>query len=119
MKATIGLNLELTRLPRRPEIGEYDWFDIEYSGTQVGKSRCRIESDRLTIFSIMIYPEFERRGFAREVINYFQKEYDLIVADRVRPTAREFWIKLGFRAEGENDFVWRRRAIDPASVSKR
>ena len=35
------------------ELGDYDWFDIEQAGTQVGKTRCRIEPGQFTVFSIM------------------------------------------------------------------
>ncbi len=108
MDSHIGKNLDLKRLPRRPEIGDYDWFDIELAGTQVGKSRCRIEPDRLTVFSIMIYPEYEGQGFAKAVIEHFKGEHEEIVADRVRCTARDFWTKLGFMAESLDRYVWRR-----------
>jgi GNAT superfamily N-acetyltransferase len=107
MNAIIAPDLELTRLPRRAEIGDYDWFDLEHAGTQVGKLRCRVESDRLTVFSIMVYPEYEKHGFARAVIEHFQHEHRSIVADRVRFTARDFWCKLGFVPEGEDTFVWK------------
>lgn len=108
MTEHIEHNLELTQQPRREELGSYDWFDIEHDGNQVGKSRCRIESDRFTVFSIMIYPEFEKHGYARSVIDYFKTRYPLIRADRVRFTARDFWTKLGFTDEGGDLFVWRR-----------
>ena len=104
----IKSDLELIQLPRRPDIGDYDWFDLELSGTQVGKARCRIEGDRLTVFSIMVYPEHEKRGIARALIEFFQAEYSLIVADRVRFTARQFWAKLGFVPESEDHYVWKR-----------
>ena len=107
-RATLRRGLDLIRLPRRAEIGDYDWFDIEYLGVQVGKSRCRIEADRLTIFSIMVYPEFEGRGFASSVIDYFKQEHDVIVADRVRPSAREFWARLDFVPESVDGYVWLR-----------
>jgi hypothetical protein len=104
----IGKNLTLTQNPRTAEIGAYDWFDIDYAGTQVGKSRCRIEPDRLTVLSIMIYPEFERKGFATAVVDHFKQERECIVADRVRFTARGFWKKVGFAPETEDTYVWRR-----------
>jgi len=107
-RTAIGLGLELVALPRRAEIGDYDWFDIELEGSQVGKSRCRIEGEALTVFSIMVYPEYEKHGFARAVIEHFQGEYASIVADRVRYTARDFWSKLGFLPDGEGAYRWRR-----------
>jgi hypothetical protein len=108
MAMTIGKDLTLTQSPRCSEIGDYDWFEIDFAGTQVGKSRCRVEPDRLTVLSIMIYPEFERKGFATAVVDQFKKEREVIVADRVRFTARGFWTKLGFAAESEDRYVWRR-----------
>lgn len=107
-KTAIGRELVLTQMPRRAEIGEYDWFDIDLGSSQVGKARCRVEADRLTIFSIMIYPEFERKGFARAVVEHFKLRSDHIIADRVHATARDFWTKLGFLPEGEDNYVWRR-----------
>ena len=107
MRESIGRGLELVRLPRRAEIGDYDWFDIEKEGIQVGKSRCRLESDRLTIFSIMIYPEYEGQGYAKAVIDCFKESHDRIIADRVRWEAREFWLKQGFLPESADRYLWR------------
>lgn len=105
-RSLIGSELELVQLPRRPEIGDYDWFDLEVLGTQVGKARCRIEGQRLTVFSIMVYPEHEKRGYARALIEHFKTEYRVIAADRVRYTARDFWTKMGFAPESEDLYVW-------------
>jgi GNAT superfamily N-acetyltransferase len=108
MAMIIGKDLTLTQSPRSAEIGAYDWFDVDFAGTQVGKSRCRIEPDRLTVLSIMIYPEFERKGFATAVVDHFKQERACIVADRVRFTARGFWTKVGFAPESEDRYVWHR-----------
>jgi len=108
MSDRIEHDLDLIQLPRHPELGEYDWFNIELNGTQVGKSRCRIEGIKLTVFSIMIYPEYEKHGFARSVIDFFKSRYPILYADRVRFTARDFWIKLGFTEQEETLFIWRR-----------
>ena len=108
MSVDIGQDLVLIRQPRSPELGDYDWFDFERDGIQVGKSRCRIECDRFTVFSIMIYPEYEGHGYARAVIGHFQQEHPLIIADRVRFSARAFWTKVGFTAESIDRYVWRR-----------
>lgn len=108
MTTAIDHGLTLTQLPRRADIGEYDWFDIEQAGTQVGKSRCRIEPDRITVFSIMIYPEFEGKGFARAVIDHFKAERNVLIADRVRCTAHDFWIKMGFIPESIDRYTWHR-----------
>ena len=108
MHVELGHGLILIQRARRPELGDYDWFDLELDGAPVGKSRCRIEPDRFTVFSIMVYPEFEGQGLARVVIDHFKGEHALIVADRVRFTARGFWLKVGFRAESIDRYVWHR-----------
>ena len=108
MTETIGQGLELIQRPRSVDLGDYDWFDIEQDGTQVGKSRCRIESGQFTVFSIMVYPEFEGHGYARAVIDHFKSGHPMIIADRVRFTARSFWLKVGFVPETIDRYVWRR-----------
>lgn len=108
MKTLIGPELALTQLPRSADLGDYDWFDLEWADTPVGKARCRVETGKLTVFSINVYPEFSGKGFGRAVIEHFKTAYPVLVADRVRYTAREFWIKVGFLPEGEDDYVWRR-----------
>jgi GNAT superfamily N-acetyltransferase len=108
MNVTLGPGLDLIQLPRRPERGDFDWFDLERAGVQVGKARCRIEPGQFTVFSIMVYPEYEGNGYARLVIGHFQRAYPLIIADRVRFHARAFWVKVGFSAETMDRYVWRR-----------
>lgn len=108
MSALLDEGLDLIQRPRSPDLGDYDWFDVELEGTPVGKSRCRIEGDRFTVFSIMIYPEYEGHGYARAVISRFKTRYGLIVADRVRYTARDFWLKMGFVPETIDRYIWRR-----------
>jgi ribosomal protein S18 acetylase RimI-like enzyme len=107
MTEHIGQGLDLISLPRRKELGEYDWFDIELNGLQVGKSRCRVDGDSLTVFSIMIYPEYGHRGYARAVIDFFKTRFAVLHADRVRFNAREFWRKLDFTEESEDQYIWR------------
>ena len=106
MSVTIGPQLELIRLPRSPDLGDYDWFDLELGGVQVGKARCRVEPEQFTVFSIMVYPEYQGHGYARLAIGHFQREHTLIVADRVRYDARPFWAKMGFCAESMDHYVW-------------
>jgi GNAT superfamily N-acetyltransferase len=101
-----GSRLALIRLPRSPERGDYDWFDLELGDVQVGRARCRIEPERFTVFSIMVYPEYQGQGYARLAIGHFQREHTLIVADRVRYDARSFWTRMGFCAESMDHYVW-------------
>ncbi len=99
--------LVLIPLPRSPALGDYDWFDLEQDGTQVGKARCRIEPGLFTVFSIMVYPEYEGHGYARAVIEHFKAAHPVIVADRVRYNARAFWLKMDFTPETIDRYVWR------------
>jgi GNAT superfamily N-acetyltransferase len=108
MRVTLAPGLDLIQQPRSAGLGDYDWFDIEQAGIQVGKSRCRIEPGQFTVFSIMIYPEFQGHGHASAVIGHFQRLHGLIIADRVRYTARAFWLKVGFLPESIDRYVWRR-----------
>jgi len=109
MNALIGPGLNLIQRPRSHDLGDYDWFDLEKDGTPVGKSRCRIEEGAFTVFSIMVYPEYEGNGYARAVIDHLKTLYPVIVADRVRYTARAFWTRMGFAAETIDRYVWTSR----------
>jgi GNAT superfamily N-acetyltransferase len=109
MSVIIGQDLVLIQQSRSADLGDYDWFDLELTGIRVGKSRCRIEAGRFTVFSIMVYPEYEGLGCARAFIEHFKAKYPEIVADRVRFTARDFWLKVGFLPESIDRYVWQRR----------
>ncbi|MBW2096074.1 MAG: hypothetical protein JRI80_14415 [Deltaproteobacteria bacterium] len=72
----------------------------------MGRVRCAIDDQTLTICSINIFPEFERHGYARATIEMFKKEFDIIIADRVRYKAIGFWEKMGFIDQGDGSFVY-------------
>ncbi|MBN2279754.1 MAG: MBL fold metallo-hydrolase [Candidatus Marinimicrobia bacterium] len=84
----------------------YDWIDIESEFVRIGKIRCELGRNIVKIFSITVYPEFERRGFARRTIEHFKMKYNIIVADRVRPSAQEFWEKMEFSEDLHGNYVW-------------
>ena len=86
---------------------DYDWLNIDRDGVRVGKVRGLINGRVLTICSINIFPEFERRGFARKTIDVFKQSFDTIIADRVRHTAVGFWETMGFDADRKGNYVWR------------
>lgn len=77
--------------------GERDgWINIHSQNARVGKVRYALTDGALTIYSIMIFPEFQGRGYARQTIEMLKGRHPVLVADRVRPTARDFWRKMGF-----------------------
>ncbi len=96
-------------LARDQQHSSYDWMNIDCAGTRVGKVRGLIKGKCLTICSVNIFPEFERRGFARETIEMFKKSFDTIIADRVRHKAVGFWEKMEFGADNNGNYVWKSR----------
>lgn len=99
-------NLTFKLIPRGKQKSGYDWMNIDHGDTRVGKVRGRIEGKSVTIYSINIFPEFERQGYAKATINLFQEHFDTIIADRVRYTAIGFWKKMGFVDQHDGTFVY-------------
>ncbi len=88
-------------------VSDYVWVNIEMGGERVGKARVAIQGRRLTIYSISIFPAFQRQGYARQTVHLFQAQYDEIVADRVRYQARPFWQEMGFYEDMDRNYVWK------------
>ncbi|MBF0547588.1 MAG: hypothetical protein HQM08_24325 [Candidatus Riflebacteria bacterium] len=88
-------------LPKQKEDSAYTWINISRNSTMIGKARVIPKNSTLVICSINIFPEFERRGYARATIDAFKKEYKVLIADRVRFTAVSFWVKMGFKDDGD------------------
>jgi len=96
-------------LSREEQHSNYDWMNINCGDSRVGKVRGLIEKKTLTINSINIFPEFERRGYAKETIGMFKKSFETIIADRVRHTAFKFWLKMDFIDAKNGNYVWRNK----------
>jgi len=90
------------------KISKYRWFNIELGSTRIGKVRILSLKKRLIINSIIIFPEFERNGYAREVIDRIKDTYEEIVADRVRNRAIGFWQKMDFFADKNGNYIWKK-----------
>lgn len=89
-------------------VSDYFWMNIEVDSVRVGKLRLRPIGRKVVVQSIIIFPEFERKGYARETIDHCKEKYDEIIADRVRNPARKFWEKMGFTDNKDGNYVWRR-----------
>jgi ribosomal protein S18 acetylase RimI-like enzyme len=100
--------LELHYLSKKEQHSDYDWININLNGKRVGKIRCIINRKKLTICSINIFPEFERKGYAKKIIDLFKKQYNLIIADKVRHEAIKFWEKMGFTDPGDRNFIFKK-----------
>ena len=86
----------------------FDWSNIEYKTSRIGKLRTRRHNDALTIFSIQIFPEYQGHGFGTKTVEYLKRNYSTLIADHVRPTARTFWNKMGFQPLANDQFVYTR-----------
>lgn len=101
-KSSNTKKITFSLVPREKQNSDYDWLNIDYDSSRIGKARCIISEKKLTIYSINIFPEFERCGHATRTIEMFKESFDTIIADRVRFTAIGFWEKMGF-VQIEND----------------
>ncbi|MCX5815135.1 MAG: GNAT family N-acetyltransferase [Proteobacteria bacterium] len=100
------MQIKLEFISKDVQKSAYNWVNISFNGDLVGKSRCKILYEKITIFSINIYPEFEEKGFGKEFIDILKEMFDAIIADRVRYTAIGFWEKMGFSRQGEDNYSW-------------
>ena len=89
---------------------DYDWMNIDRGCTRVGKVRGRIGDQCVTICSINIFPEFERRGYAAHTVEMIKENFNAVIADRVRPTAVGFWEKMDFRDKHDGSYVWEKNS---------
>jgi ribosomal protein S18 acetylase RimI-like enzyme len=93
-------------LPPQSYDSDYRWMNIDRNGVRVGKVRGKIEDKVLTIHSIVIFPEYEGRGFGKKTVDMFKSKFDLIIADRVRPKAVGFWERMDFNNNGDGSYVF-------------
>lgn len=96
--------MQIEFVPRHIQHSEYDWADLSLDGQPVGKVRCQINNQSITIFSINVYPEWKNHGFGRQFVEYCITNFHEVIADRVRPTAVGFWKAMGFL--DNNDCIW-------------
>lgn len=100
-------DLQLTLDAAFSAVSQYTWLNLERGGERVGKARLQIAGERVIIHSLVVYPEFQERGYARQTVRAFQATYRDLVADAVRPEARGFWERLGFVSDGQGNYIWR------------
>ena len=103
---TMSSQLIYTVTPRTSPDG-FDRIDIDLPDVRVGNVRCHFEGDKLIIYSIQIFPEFQRRGFARKTMEILKTDHAHIIADRVRFKAREFWASMGFRELADGNWEYK------------
>ncbi len=84
----------------------YSYLNIEFGDSRVGKVRIKKIYRKIIINNINIFPEYERRGFATQVLNFFKENAREIIADRVRGKAIDFWEKMDFTDMGNGNYKW-------------
>ena len=104
--STKDLMLQIT--PREALAG-YDRIDIDLPNVRVGNVRCRFMGEKVIVYSIQVYPEYQRNGYARATIDMLKQRFDVIVADRVRFTARDFWERMRFSPLPDGNWEFRRK----------
>jgi GNAT superfamily N-acetyltransferase len=92
----------------REDSAGFERIDIDLPNARIGNVRCHFTGDTAIVYSIQIFPEFQRNGYGKSAINMLKNRFAVIIADRVRFTAREFWEKMGFK--GRPDGNWEYRA---------
>ncbi len=104
----MNLELQITITPHEPGPDTYDWIDLDLPDARIGKMRCRLEGRHATVYSVHVFPEYQGRGFGREIVDYLKERFEVIKADRVRPTAVAFWEHMGFRETKDGDWEFSR-----------
>ena len=89
----------------------YDRIDIDLPDARIGNIRCRLLGEKAIVYSIQVFPEFQRNGYGAAAIDMLKSRYPVLIADRVRFTAREFWEKMGFTANAEGNWEYRRHPL--------
>jgi len=102
------MTISIEFLSKIKQHSQYDWADISNEGARVGKARCELKKSTITICSINIYPEWEGHGYGKEFVNYCKNHFEIIIADRVRHTAKGFWEALGFRDNEDGTWIYRK-----------
>ena len=97
---------EFTVIPRDSLAG-YDRIDIDLPDVRIGNVRCRFMGEKVVVYSIQIFPEFQGNGYGTAAIDMLKKRFPVIVADRVRFTARDFWEKVGFKELPDGNWEYR------------
>ena len=114
------MTISIEFLSKEQQHSQYDWVNISSGNDRIGKARCKLnvpavkEKSAIIIYSINIYPEWEGHGYGREFVDDCKGHFEIIVADRVRPSAIGFWEALEFRDYKEGTWIYRKKSPRPS-----
>jgi len=92
----------------RESLDGYDRIDIDLPEARIGNARCRFMGEKAIIYSVQVFPEYQGNGYGRDTVDYLKQRFPVLVADRVRFTARDFWEKMGFEEHPDGNWEYRR-----------
>ncbi|MDO9325787.1 MAG: hypothetical protein Q7T80_12635 [Methanoregula sp.] len=96
-------------ISKEQQKSHYDWADISCGSDRVGKARCTIQNSTIIIYSINIYPIWEGHGYGREFVDHCKGHFEVVIADRVRPSAIGFWEAMGFCNDNDGNWSYRKK----------
>lgn len=111
-EATVAAEVEIKKDDEFSKVSDYTWMNLEVNGERIGKARVRAAGPKIVIYSMTIFPGFERNGYAQKVVDLLKESYKEITADRVRSAAKGFWGRMGFVGKDNGDYVWKRSGQD-------
>ena len=100
------MTISIEFVSKEKKHSNYDWADISIENDRIGKARCKIEKSIIIINSINIYPDWAGHGYGREFVDYCKIYFQVVVADRVRPSAIGFWEAVGFRDNNNGNWIY-------------
>lgn len=92
----------------REELAGYERIDIDLGEVRVGHVRCRFSIEKVIIYHVQIFPEFQGNGYGGATIDMLKEKFQVLVADRVQHTAKGFWDHMGFQGQEDGNWVYRR-----------
>ena len=94
-----------TVIPKTSLAG-YDRIDIDLPQARIGNIRCRFMAEKVVVYSIQIFPEYQKNGYGAAAIALLKGRFRVLVADRVRFSARDFWEKMNFVALPDGNWIY-------------
>ena len=93
------------RPPRAPAT-VYDRIDIDLPQARIGNVRCRLMADKVIVYSIQVFPEYQKKGYGKAAIDMLKSRYGVLIADRVRFSARDFWERMQFKPRDDGNWEY-------------
>lgn len=106
MRLAVEAELKLTVIPR-PDLAGYERIDMDVGDVRVGHVRCRFTIEKVIIYHIQVFPEFQGNGYGAAAIAMLKGRFQVLVADRVQFTARGFWKAMGFTGLPDGNWEFR------------